>query len=57
MNGSGSETGIIIRQALQSDIDSLVSLLKILFRIEEDFAVNETLQQQGLDTMSASPCT
>ena len=46
-----SDSSVTIRPAVLSDIDTLTSLLKILFSIEEDFIFNETLQRQGLGLM------
>ncbi len=40
-----------IRPAVFADIDTLTSLLKILFSIEEDFVFNESHQRQGLEFM------
>jgi len=42
---------LTIRRAVHSDIDTLTSLLKILFSIEEDFDFNESLQRKGLRMM------
>ena len=40
-----------IRPAQAADIDDLVSLLRILFAIEEDFEFDATRQRQGLSLM------
>lgn len=40
-----------IRPAGPADIDSLVSLLHVLFSIEEDFVFNKARQQRGLEMM------
>ncbi len=45
---------ITIRQAGFPDIENLVSLLKVLFSIEEDFVFNEELQLRGLELMLRS---
>ena len=42
---------IVVRQAQDSDLAHLVSLLQILFEIEEDFVFDEARQQQGLMLM------
>ena len=42
---------IIIRKAETYDINQMVSLLKELFSIEEDFTFNETIQRNGLAMM------
>jgi len=39
---------IQIRPAIHSDMDSLVTLLKELFAIEDDFEFDEPLQRKGL---------
>lgn len=39
---------ITIRPARLDDLDALVELLKLLFSIEADFAVNDRLQRRGL---------
>ena len=43
-----------IRPAVHADLDTLTSLLEILFSIEDDFIFNETLQRQGLELMLAN---
>jgi len=43
--------GIAVRQAQVSDLADLVSLLRILFSIEEDFSFDETRQRRGLMLM------
>lgn len=45
---------VIIRNASGSDIDAMVSLLRLLFAIEEDFTFNETLQKRGLQLLLGS---
>ena len=42
---------IVVRQAKATDLADLVSLLQILFEIEEDFVFDEARQQQGLMLM------
>lgn len=42
---------VLIRPALQKDLDYLVVLLEKLFSIEEDFVFNEKLQRRGLQIM------
>jgi len=42
---------IVVRQAQDSDLADLVSLLQILFEIEKDFFFDEARQQQGLMLM------
>lgn len=44
---------IRIRSAATTDLDALVALLKVLFSIEADFAVDPQLQRQGLQQMLA----
>ena len=46
-----SDYSATIRPAVPSDSDTLTSLLKILFSIEEDFIFNETLQRRGVKLM------
>lgn len=46
---------IRIRQATFEDLDSLVSLLKLLFTIEADFTVNDSNQRAGLKLMLEHP--
>jgi len=46
---------VTIRAAEAQDIDSLVSLLHVLFSIEEDFVYNEDRQRQGLAMMLENP--
>ncbi|HBE77507.1 MAG TPA: GNAT family N-acetyltransferase [Firmicutes bacterium] len=41
----------IVRQATARDIPALCALLKILFSIEADFAVDEQKQRNGLELM------
>lgn len=41
----------IIRRAIQSDISSLIKLLRILFSIETDFSFDELNQRRGLEMM------
>lgn len=43
----------IIRRAVNSDISSMIRLLRILFSIETDFAFDELTQQKGLEMMLA----
>jgi len=43
-----------IRRALPADMDSLISLLEVLFAIEADFTFDEKLQQQGLSLLLQS---
>jgi len=43
-----------IRRALPGDLDSLISLLKVLFAIEVDFIFDKKLQQQGLNLLLQS---
>lgn len=45
---------MIIRPATKADLDSLVSLLKLLFSIEADFAFNAEKQQRGLGMLLES---
>ncbi len=47
--GMTQKLKIEIREAVRSDIDALVQLLKILFSMEEDFSFDETLQRRGLE--------
>lgn len=49
-----SAASIIIRSARPGDLDHLVSLLKKLFAIEEDFTFNEQVQRRGLQIMLAN---
>ena len=42
---------LLIRNAEQKDMDSLVQLLKALFSIEKDFTFNARAQRRGLDLM------
>lgn len=42
---------VTIRKGNKADIDTLISLLKILFAIEEDFTFNKTKQRRGLELM------
>ncbi len=46
---------VTIRAAEVQDIDSLVSLLHVLFAIEEDFAYNKDRQRRGLAMMLENP--
>ncbi len=43
-----------IRTAQSADLDSLVSLLSVLFAIEDDFSFDEARQRQGLSLMLAN---
>lgn len=45
------EEKLTIRRARTEDIDSLTTLLRILFAIEEDFTFDEQCQQLGLQLM------
>ena len=45
---------VSIRTAEPADLDSLVSLLALLFSIEEDFAFDELRQRRGLALMLAN---
>jgi ribosomal protein S18 acetylase RimI-like enzyme len=47
--------GIIVRRALPADLDSLISLLEVLFSIEEDFTFDEPRQRRGLAMMLKNP--
>lgn len=46
-----AEHNAIIRPARAGDIEVMVSLLRLLFTIEEDFEVDEERQRQGLALM------
>jgi len=46
---------IIVRRALPADLASLVSLLEVLFSIEEDFSFDKSRQQRGLAMMLENP--
>lgn len=46
---------VSIEHADAGDIGSLVSLLKVLFSIEQDFSPNEAAQRRGLELLLASP--
>lgn len=46
---------VSIGHANAGDIDSLVSLLNVLFSIEQDFTPNELAQRRGLELLLASP--
>ncbi len=46
-----SDARISIRTAAPADLDSLVSLLAVLFSIEEDFVFDEVRQRRGLALM------
>ena len=48
---SVTEPLVIIRPAESGDLDALVSLLAILFAIEEDFQIDEKKQRRGLALM------
>lgn len=41
----------IIRNAVDTDIPSLIALLRILFSIETDFQIDESKQRMGLEMM------
>lgn len=41
----------IIREAVQSDISAMISLLRRLFEIETDFVFNEQKQRNGLELL------
>lgn len=45
------ESSYMIRKAIESDVPSLIALLKILFSLETDFSVNESKQRIGLELM------
>ena len=44
---------LIIRQATPADIETMIALLKELFRIETDFTIDEVRQQRGLELLVA----
>jgi GNAT superfamily N-acetyltransferase len=48
-------TDCLIRQAIPQDISGLISLLKVLFAIEADFAFDEENQRRGLELMMSTP--
>lgn len=49
------DTSCTIRQGTRQDIPALAALLRLLFSIEADFAVDEERQRQGLELLLASP--
>lgn len=50
-----TKQGLIVRPAVPADIEFMVSLLRLLFSIEEDFQANEERQRQGLALMLDNP--
>lgn len=44
-------SGITVRKAQRKDINSMVDLLRLLFAIETDFAVDSVKQRRGLELM------
>lgn len=46
---------VLIRHATPADIPQMVELIKLLFSIEEDFAINEDKQRRGLELLIAKP--
>ncbi len=53
MNATGSR--LTIRPAEAGDVDTLISLLGLLFEIEEDFQVDEIRQRRGLAMLLDNP--
>lgn len=49
------ETQLTVRPAQPADLETLVSLLRLLFAIEDDFQFDEERQQRGLALMLANP--
>jgi ribosomal protein S18 acetylase RimI-like enzyme len=49
------KSNCLLRKAIPQDITALISLLKVLFSIEADFAFNEEKQRHGLELMLAVP--
>lgn len=49
-------SNVMIRNALLSDVNELLGLLKDLFAIEEDFDFDASVQRQGLLALILSDC-
>lgn len=49
------DSNYLIRRANHNDINRLIRLLRILFSIETDFAINESKQRSGLEIMLGDP--
>lgn len=50
---NANPTSVFIRTATNADIPAMVELLKLLFSIEEDFAIDAAKQQRGLELLIA----